>query len=374
MTIAEMTPTGALAKHAVEAVRVAGAPSRDAIPLGVPAALTERWDLAGAFQVRTLHVVRAAGHVRGVAFTVHRPLAAYEKVAGWWLADAEAAPELLATVVEHARDAGAVVVKVELDELSVVGAEALVDAARAAGFADVAAPVGGAPLPRGAAAPAALALWLDGTPAPTPVPYYRQTTELTCGPVALGMAFAADGDASLLTRRAELDVYREVNTVVGSDPFGLAVGAVARGRRPRVLISTPDPILLECVPAAWDRDTRAFIQRDFRDRALAAGLEVETRNFAVAEVVAHVAAGGTALVLIDQHPMHAEPCPHWITLHAVRGDVVVAHDPWTDAHLGESWLDADDLPLPVETLDTIAAWGEPAYRAALLFDRTGQEA
>ncbi|WP_425955824.1 peptidase C39 family protein [Xylanimonas sp. McL0601] len=377
MTPTETIPTRTAGRHlaptAVEAVTVTGAPSRDAVPL-VVAALAERWDLAGPFQVRTLHVVRTAGRVQGVAFTVHRPLTAYEKVAGWWLADDEAAPELLAAVVSHARGAGAVVVKVELDERSVAGAAALAATARAAGFADVAAPLGGASFPQGPHdVPAGLALWLDGGPAPTPVPYYRQTTELTCGPVALGTAFAAEGDVSLLARQAEIDVYREVNTVVGSDPFGLAVAAAARGHRPRVLISTADPILLECVPAEWDRDTRAFIQRGFRDRALAAGLAVETRDFGVDEVVAHVAAGGTALVLIDQHPMHAEPCPHWITLHAVRGGVVVANDPWTDSHLGESWLDGADLPLPVATLDRIAQWGEPAYRAALLFDGPRRE-
>ncbi|WP_041582824.1 peptidase C39 family protein [Xylanimonas cellulosilytica] len=126
-------------------------------------------------------------------------------------------------------------------------------------------------------------------------------------------------------------------------------------------------VLLEGVTADGEREASTFIQRSFRERALADGLEVETREFGIAEVAAHVAGGGTALVLIDQHPLHAEPYPQWVTAHAVRGDVVVVHDPWTDAHLGESWLDAADLPLPLKTLDRIAAWGEPFYRAALLF-------
>ncbi|QAY69341.1 peptidase C39 family protein [Xylanimonas protaetiae] len=353
---------------ATEQRAVTGSTARGAVPLGVPAALAARWDLASGFQVRTLHLVREGQTVLGVAYTVHRPCAAYEKVAGWWLADPAAGPELLDAVVEHARAGGAAVVKVEVDERSVADPAALLATALAAGFEELPAPVSGAPIPPGPdGVPSGLALWLDGARPHAAVPYYRQTTELTGGAVALATALAAGGDASLLGRREELDLYREVNMISGCDPFGLAVAAAARGARPRVLITTPEPILLEGVTADWDRDVRAFIQRDFRARALAAGLAVETREFGIAEVVAHVAAGGTALVLIDQHPLLAEPYPHWVTVHAVRGDVVVVHDPWTDAHLGESWLDAADLPLPAATLDRIAAWGEPFYRAALLF-------
>ncbi|ACZ32166.1 conserved hypothetical protein [Xylanimonas cellulosilytica DSM 15894] len=364
-TTDEATTTVTVLDEATTASSVAGA-------LGVPAGLTARWDLASGFQHRSLHVVRAGGRVAGVAFAVHRPLTAYEKVAGLWTApahdDAATAAGLLASVVSAARAAGAVVVKVELDPRAVADTALVADAARAAGFADLPAPVGGAAHPVGPHdVPAGLARWLDDAPAPVPVPYYRQTTELTCGPVAVGVVMAAAGDDDALGRDAELTLYREANTLVGSDPFGLAVAAAARGHRPRVLVTTPDPVLLEGVTTDWERDTRSFIQRGFRERALAAGLDVETRDFGIDEIVAHVAAGGHAVVLIDEHPMHVDVCPHWITVHAVRGDVVVAHDPWTDNHLGESWLDGADLALPRATLDRLAAYGDPAYRAALLF-------
>jgi hypothetical protein len=346
-------------------------PSAIAGPLGVPGGLPARWFLASWFQLLPLHVALAGDRELREAFSVLRPLAAYEKVSGWWAPDGDpdTAAALLASVVASARAEGGVAVKVELDERSVDDVAALGEAARVAGFAELPAPVGGAAHPVGPHdVPPGLARWLDGREAPTPVPYYRQTTELTCGPVALGVVMAAAGDAEALSRESELTLYREANTLVGSDPFGLAVAAVARGHRPRVLVSTPDPILLEGLTQDWDRDTRSFIQRDFRSRALAAGLDVQTRPVGIDEVVAHVAAGGHAVVLIDEHPMHVEPCPHWITVHAVRGDVVVAHDPWTDAHLGESWLDGADLPLPVAALDRLAAWGDPSYRAVLLFD------
>src|SRR5690606_17737385 len=93
--------------------------------LGVPEQLRRRWDLASAHQVRHLHVARTAQGVVGVALAVHRPLTAYEKVAGLWvgpdLADAAGITHaLIASVVEHARQAGAVAVKIELDPRAVV--------------------------------------------------------------------------------------------------------------------------------------------------------------------------------------------------------------------------------------------------------------
>lgn len=338
-----------------------------AAQLGVPASIAARWQLASAFQVRHLHVVHADDQVVGVALAVHRPITAYEKLAGAWTTTGTAWAPLVASVVGAGVDAGAVAVKVELDPRAVSDVEALRDAALLAGFALAAEPVVGAAFPHEPHdVPAGLVRWFDG-PAPRAVPYYRQTTEFTCGPVATAIALAALGDDATLTREGELRLWREATTLPGCDPFGLALGAHARGSRPAVLITTPDPILLEHCTQDWERDTRSFIQRDFRARTLAAGLTVRTGAFELDEVLRHVAAGRPAALLIDEHPMHEEPCPHWVTLLEVRDDVVVLHDPWTDDHLGESHLDAAHLPIRADQLARLSGWGDVRYHAALLF-------
>ncbi len=321
-----------------ESRRVGGSVRREAVGLGVPAPIAARWDRAGGVQVRTLHVLRAGTRLRGVAFTVHRPSAAYDKVAGWWLADTDAAGELFAVVVAHARAGGAVVVKVEVDERSVADAHALVEAALAAGFEPTAGPDDADDAPRG------LSRWYGDEPAPRVSPYRRQAADVTSGAAALATALATSGVTAAPTAGHAV-------ATAGDDVLGLAVVAAERGARPRMLVAADSP---------HPRD-------GLRDRAVALGLTVEARPFDISEVVVHVAEGGAAMVLLDQHPLRAEPDPHWVTLHAVRGTYAVVHDPWADERLGESWLDAADLPVSLGALDEIAAWGDPFYRAALLF-------
>ncbi|HEX6927945.1 MAG TPA: peptidase C39 family protein, partial [Gammaproteobacteria bacterium] len=63
------------------------------------------------------------------------------------------------------------------------------------------------------------------------VPYYRQTTEFTCGPAALMMAMAAIDPAIDFNRRLEFRLWREATTVFmtsghgGCGPFGMALAA-----------------------------------------------------------------------------------------------------------------------------------------------------
>lgn len=359
-----------------EALSIGGPASATVTALGVPEALLARWDLASSHQVRTAFVLRHEGAVAGVALGVHRPLTSYEKLAGVWLADghADRARELIDRTIAHAAAGGAVAVKLDVDPRSVSPLAAVVAAADDLGLTAVTRPVLGAAYPaEGTESPDGRAWWLDGYRPPRHVPYYRQSTEFTCGPVAVGMALAAGGDHRWQTREAELTLWREANTLLGCDPFGLAVAAARRDARPAVRVSVDGPILLESARGDWDRDTREFIQRRFRAEAAQLDLDTRLGDYPLSEVVEHVASGGLAVVLIDEYPMHAEHCPHWIVVHHVAGAdadgaaVVVVNDPWTDDHLGETWLDAADLPLPVTTLQRLAAWGDPSYSAVLLF-------
>lgn len=361
-----------------EAVTVTDTAAAVFAPLGVPDGLLVRWDLASPFQVRTGYVLRRDGTVVAAAFGVHRPLTGYEKLVGFWLADhegdaVERVTQLLEFVLATGRESGAVAIKIELDPRAHTDIDAVRVAADAQGFCRTDPPALGAPYPHHHDdIPAGLVHWAPGHQPQRSVPYYRQSTDFTCGPAAVATTLGALGDDRWLRREEELRYWREANTIIGCDPLGLAVGSVSRGQIPRVLMSVEGPILLEQVEAAWDRDTRTFMQREFRRRADELGVEVHTEPFGLQVVLDHVRNGGIAVVLIDEYPMHVEPCPHWITVHQVNpGDadqaIVLVNDPWTDDHLGESWLDGADLPLPVASLDRLAQWGDPPYRAALLF-------
>jgi hypothetical protein len=336
------------------------------LPAGARAALAG-WAAPTSWQVRHLLLVRAGDELAGAGLAVRRPLTSHLRLAGWWSAVPGDRAVADALVAEADRLAAAD----RLARLTVQVAAAddvLWSAGQAAGLTPLDPPALGAPLPHD---PATLPRGLRRTLVPVvdrPVPYMRQTTDYTCGPVSTSMALASSGIVDLPNRRDELTLWREATYQPGCDPFGLAVAIAARGGAPAVLTSSADPVLVDGDEST--REMQTFVQTDFRERAVAAGVPVETGWPQVTRLRAHLSAGGVALLLIDQYPMHLEPCPHWITAHGVWGDDqdggVLVDDPWTDVDLGESWLDASGLALPNQTVDRLWRWGEPAARAALL--------
>ncbi|BAJ27405.1 MULTISPECIES: peptidase C39 family protein [Kitasatospora] len=342
----------------------------------LPPALLRRWNRHGGVQVATLYTARRDGELVGAAFEVHRPLTAYRKIADVWTAAAEPAERaaltarLVDAVVARAWAEGAVSVKREFapdaddtdwEHSLAAGWRALPEPPRWSG------PVAG---PFHAAPPRGQVLLREPSPAePGAVPYLRQTTDFTCGPAALQIGLAALGLRGRPTREAELRLWRRATTVGGCEPVGLALAAADEGARARVLLSTEEPVLLELCVNDEERDLRAFLQDGFRREAAARGLDVRTEAFSLDTLRTALAGGAVALVLIEQFGMHDESCPHWITVHGTAGpDVFLAHDPWTDANFGESWLDAVDLPLPAATLDRLAWYGTPSYRGLVLLE------
>lgn len=207
------------------------------------------------------------------------------------------------------------------------------------------------------------------------VPIYTQSTNFTCGPACLMMAFASCSSAVSMDRPLELALWREATTIVssdgpgGCDPYGLAIAAASRGYRLRMLMSTDDPILIERDDTEKNRELMAFVQSEYKRRVLAAGVEVDIRAFAIAEVRDAVARGSTAMVLIDQMETHGRVVPHWILVHAVEGDHLIVNDPWFQPDGLETSADVVDLPIRDSMLERMCWYGETPYRAALIMDR-----
>lgn len=327
----------------------------------LPAGIVARWTRGGAAQMRTLVVGRRGAEPVAAAFEVHRPLTAYRKIVDVWAADDVAEQALVDEIERRAWREGAVAVKREF-----TSRDDAWQRSRERGYVEV-------PVPHWAAPVTADAddirfgqvLWRDRPPARS-LPYMRQTTDFTCGPVALQLALCGLGLQDAPSRELEVELWRAATTVSGCDPLGLAVVAAERGAVPEVLLSTEDASLLELCRTDEERDLRRFIQTGFRKRLAELGRPATTVTFELDQIRAGLADGAIALVLIDEQGMHADSCPHWITVHSVDGDVFYANDPWTDADLGESYLDGVDLPLPAASLDRLAWYGTPAYRALVL--------
>jgi hypothetical protein len=320
---------------------------------------------AGGLLQRRAVVAWREGRILGLAFGYRRPLTAYLKLALLWApAGAALAGELLRAFERLAAAEGASVVKLEQGEGFPLDGAALRDA----GYRPLPPPAGAEleTLPPGWVRPL-LNSWPDAAPS-----YYRQTTGMTCGPCALGMALEHQGAAPRLERRDELALWREATTIYapagpgGCDPFGLAVAARKRGLRATVYLSSQEAVLLNRAATEDKREVMRFVQSEFRREAAALGATVHWRAFAMAEIGAALDQGALALLLIDEQLMHAEGAPHWVLAHARYGEAWLVNDPWIDGHLGETWVDGSHLPIPERHLDRMCWYGEPAYRSAVV--------
>jgi hypothetical protein len=370
----------------IERVAIDGATREALTPLGLPDVVADDWARFAGPQVRTLLVARgSAGDVAGAAITSGRPLAGYLKIGGIWTADAvesaaaaddEAAAwvvrELVAAAERLAWESGFTVVKWEHRPGEPGAAAASGYFGPATGYVAVPAPGISAPIPNPRPdVPSAWFKWRTATPLAA-VPYMRQTTDFTCGTASLSMLLAGSGLIAEPSRAQELALWRQATTVVGCDPYGLAVTAGQQGLHPLVVINTQDTLFTEDLKNEQERELRAFIQAGFRDEVGQWGIETELRAFDIADLRAVLASGGTALVLVDTVLVTGDLCPHWIFAHSLHhdaeaGEYFLIHDPWTEWEQGESWVDAYNVPLTADALDKIAWTGTPAVRAMLTF-------
>ncbi|MCD2471943.1 GNAT family N-acetyltransferase/peptidase C39 family protein [Jiella sp. MQZ9-1] len=208
-------------------------------------------------------------------------------------------------------------------------------------------------------------------PFDTGVPYYEQTTDFTCGSCCLMMAMARDVPGFRLDPVMEIRLWREATTVFmmsgpgGCDPHGLAVTAHEFGLDAEIHVSQPGDLFLEGVRSAEKQKVMALAQEDFRRRAADYGIPIVIEPFSLDLLRAHIATGGTAIVLVSGYHMFSKKVPHWVLVHGDDGRHVILHDPWVADERGETIADAAHLPLPYGTFDKMARFGKSGLRAAV---------
>jgi len=206
-------------------------------------------------------------------------------------------------------------------------------------------------------------------------PYYRQTTEFTCGGVAALLALEAAG-AGLLgpdrraNRLAELDVWRTATNMPACDPYALATAlsrlAARHGARTvEVYLDTEEPVLLEHLDDADEIALRADLQQLAALDLDALGVERHVSRLPMSELARAVGEGAIALLLIDLTSLIDDPTPHWVTAHSAHGEHVLIDDPWVETSIGESWVVTHELVVTAAEFESIVTWGS-GYRGVIL--------
>lgn len=237
------------------------------------------------------------------------------------------------------------------------------EVARELGFAPLAAPAESGP---GTSAPdAAWVRYAEPWPH-AGTPYYRQTTDFSCGPVSLLMAEAHWLGAGSMTRDRERQIWRRATRFTGCGAWALALQV---DHDEFALEAYDTEFLAPQVTPMEPRDARAFANEEDIRLVAEAGIAMNERLFDVTEIVDAVERGARVLVLIDERRFHGEEIPHWVVVHSHRDGVVLLNDPWVEGARGESWVDSLDIPVSVDELDQMAWWGDPRYRSILVLSK-----
>lgn len=340
---------------------------RDAPPAALrrlaPAAVLERWLGVDRAPHRPHLVVLAddddggAGW-SGAALVTSRPSTAYLKIVDA-IGDV---PSVVDAVVERARAEGLVQVKWE-------GWTVNDTDAAASGFSPLRAPLtadAGDP-------PGGFVRWLGDGPSTAGPPYYRQSTDFSCGAVVAllaqvqaGVVAAADIDQS-----AELALWRQATNFNACEPVGLGV-AVRRAwpeSAVRIALDVDRPVMVDYYPER-DRGWRAVLQHASRDDAARLELPIDAERFTIDDLRAAVDDGEQVLLLITLDAMQGFGVPHWVLCHGVVPGAVVIEDPWTYTTAGESWVDAHLLAVADDALDAMAALEADRFRGAVRIGAT----
>ena len=204
-----------------------------------------------------------------------------------------------------------------------------------------------------------------------PAPWYRQTTEFTCGPASLMMAMAGLDVAILPSRSTELDIWREATTIFmtsghgGCHPIGFALAAHKRGFATACYISTDEPLFVGGVRVEHKKALIADVDADFKSKALKAGLNIHYSALDACALKKFVAQGYAVLVLISTYRLDNKKTPHWVLITAVDERCLYVHDPDLDEE-EQSALDCQHVPIALDDFEKMSSYGRDKLRAALV--------
>lgn len=207
----------------------------------------------------------------------------------------------------------------------------------------------------------------------SPVPWYRQSTQFTCGAAALMMAMAGIEKGLKLSQDMELDIWREATTIFmtsghgGSHPLGLALEARRRGFHVEVFMNRRDVLFIEGVRSAHKKEIMAVVEGQFRRKAADAGIPVHYEDFTVRSIESWLKQNLAVLVLVSTYRTNGSKTPHWVTVTAIDDQCLYVHDPDPDDDQGE--LDCRDIPIAREDFAKMSVYGSRRLRVAVVLGK-----
>ena len=213
----------------------------------------------------------------------------------------------------------------------------------------------------------------------TPVPFFAQSLEFTCGPACLMMAMKALAPDLALDRMLELRLWREATTIFmtsghgGCGPYGLALSAYHRGFDVAMYVRYDIEMFTHSVRNEEKKEVIRIVHEDFmREIDAAPGITVCERPITLAEMEAGFREGAIPVVLISSYRLTGDKSPHWVVITGFDEGFVYFNEPYVDVDEGETETTCIGIPIPRAEFERMTRYGRSRQHATLMITQRGK--
>lgn len=209
-------------------------------------------------------------------------------------------------------------------------------------------------------------------PSMSPVPYYQQTLDFTCGPAAVMMAMKALNDKTELNRALELRLWRESTTIYmtsghgGCGPYGLALAAYHRGFGVEIYVKEGETLFVDSVRSEEKKEVIRLVDEDFLEEISHLPIQLHYHRLTLEGIIAALDSGAIPVILISSYRIYKEKFPHWVVVTGHDERYIYFHDPYIDAERGKTLTDCVNMPILHKEFQRMAQYGKSGQRAALI--------
>ena len=206
----------------------------------------------------------------------------------------------------------------------------------------------------------------------SPVPFYAQTLEFTCGPACLMMAMKSLSPKIKLDRILELRLWRESTSIFmtsghgGCSPYGLALSAHQRGYHVTLFVRRDPEMFVESVRNEEKREVIRIVQGDFIREIGRSDIQMRERPLTSNEMEKRFRTGAIPIVLISSYRLTGDKSPHWVVVTGFDERFIYIHEPYVDVEEGETETTCIGIPIARAEFERMTRYGKSRQYAALL--------
>ena len=161
------------------------------------------------------------------------------------------------------------------------------------------------------------------------VPFYRQTSELSCGPACLLMVLNYYDKKYRMTKKLEWKIWRESTLLAwkGAHPYGLAIAALKRDFKVSLLRESK---------AFWKdvncpKNNKAIKHTILRQEKEAKKIGLEERmmkRIGLRSLSKYLKSGIPPIVLVREIKDNSLDCAHWVVVTDIEKNKIFLNDPY----------------------------------------------